>query len=331
MSYDTLNCENENNSTYNFDLLDWRYEMVRYWVIAAVQSNPPELFEKVWNFDLENEVISIGWELGDISQMNRDQLIKSLSSKYPEKPQQSISLIANMLWSFYHEIKKGDYVIARRGRKAIAAVGQVVEEAQYKSGFNPDISHTNFLKVSWNKDPRNKVFPTIIFPMYTLTEIDEADFLQYVEGTGVSPEKGELSTPLVDESSFVLEKYLEEFIVSNFNTIFKGQINIFEDSEGNKGQQYNTEIGSIDILAEELSSNSFVVIELKKGRPSDQVVGQILRYMGWVKQNLCTNSQSVKGIVICHEDDVKLKFALEMVNNVDVKYYRVSFELRDTP
>jgi hypothetical protein len=51
---------------------------------------------------------------------------------------------------------------------------------------------------------------------------------------------------------------------------------------------------SVDILAVESKSKSFVVIELKKGRPSDCVVGQILRYMGWVKQNLCSDGQAVK-------------------------------------
>jgi hypothetical protein len=35
--------------------------MTRYWVIAPFQSNKPELFDKTWQFDLANQVISIGW------------------------------------------------------------------------------------------------------------------------------------------------------------------------------------------------------------------------------------------------------------------------------
>lgn len=72
----------------------------------------------------------------------------------------------------------------------------------------------------------------------------------------------------------------------------------------------------------------FVVIELKKGRPSDEVVGQILRYMGWVKQNLCKSGQAVKGLIICRDPDPKLSYALQMTNNIDVRYYSVSFKLR---
>ena len=106
---------------------------------------------------------------------------------------------------------------------------------------------------------------------------------------------------------------------------------IYEDADGNDGQQYATEIGPIDILAVEPKSNSFNVIELKKGRSSDQVVGQILRYMGWVKKNLCKPGQAVKGLVICSDPDPKLSYALEMTTNIDVRYYSVSFKLRDTP
>jgi hypothetical protein len=72
-------------------------------------------------------------------------------------------------------------------------------------------------------------------------------------------------------------------------------------------------------------------MELKKGRPSDQVVGQILRYMGWVKKNLCTNGQAVKGLIICREQDPKLSFALEMTTNIEVRYYSVSFKLAESP
>ena len=92
-----------------------------------------------------------------------------------------------------------------------------------------------------------------------------------------------------------------------------------------------SDVGSIDILAVEPTSKSFVVIELKKGRPSDAVIGQILRYMGWVKQNLCTGGQGVRGLIICRDPDPKLSYALEMTNNINVRYYSVSFKLKEIP
>lgn len=61
------------------------------------------------------------------------------------------------------------------------------------------------------------------------------------------------------------------------------------------------------------------------------MIGQILRYMGWVKKNLCKEDQRVKGLVICRDPDPKLSYALDMTNNIVVQYYRVSFKLRETP
>ncbi len=238
-----------------------------------------------------------------------------------------------MLWTFYHEIAIGDYVIARRGRKTLAAVGKVMNPAVYMPGKNPHLasanySHSNFLDVEWQLHPRDKGFPTVVFPMPTLGEFSEEQFHSALEGSGV-PSPIEIPEPVIDQYTFGLEKYLEDFIVGNFSTIFKDELKIYEDENGNEGQQYYTEIGLIDILAVEPKSKSFVVIELKKGRTSDQVVGQILRYMGWVKKNIATNGQAVKGLVICQKPDDKLTYALSVTPNINVRYYSVSFKLSE--
>jgi restriction system protein len=303
--------------------------MPRYWTIAPVESKPADLYDKVWQFDLAHGFISIGWkQLGDVSKMSREQLSEAVASTYPEKPPNIKALIANMVWAFYHEIAPGDLVLARRGRKTLAAVGKVRGAAHYAQGKSPVHGHPNFLPVTWQDEPRDKRFPTLVFKMTTLGEISEAAFRSLVEGTGGEGTDSESPDTVEDPNAFVLEKYLEDFIVSNFASIFKGKLKIYEESEENEGQQYQTEIGPIDILAVDPKSMWFVVIELKKGRPSDQVVGQVLRYMGWVKKNLCSDGQGVKGLVICREPDPKLTYALEMTNNIDVRYYSVSFNLR---
>jgi restriction system protein len=303
--------------------------MPRYWVIAPIESKPSEQFDKVWQLDLANGLISIGWqELGDVSKMSREDLSEAIASTYPDKPPATKSLYTNMIWAFYHEIAPGDFIIARRGRKILVGVGKVNQSASYKMGKGPVQGHNNILEVSWQDKPRDKVFPSIVFPMHTLSELSDIQFHNFLEGSEIRPE---IPETIEDPNEFVLEKYLEDFIVSNFHVIFKGELDIFEDVDKNDGQQYVTSIGPIDILALEPKSNSFVVIELKKGRPSDQVVGQVLRYMGWVKQNLSASGQAVKGLIICRDPDPKLSYALEMTNNIDVRYYSVSFKLRETP
>ena len=303
--------------------------MPRYWVLAPVGSKRPERFDKAWQFDLANNLISIGRaKIGDVSKMSREQLSEAVALTYPNMTPAKKSSLVKMFWDFYHEIAIGDFIIARRGRKTLAAVGRVSRSAFRAPKKNPAIDHQNFLEVSWQEQPRDKVFPSVVFPMQKLAELSEEKYQNFVGGV---PPPLEPPEPIEDTSEFVLEKYLEEFIVSNFPAIFKKELEIYEDTEVNEGQQYPTEIGPIDILAVEPKSKSFVVIELKKGRPSDRVIGQILRYMGWVKKNLCTDGQDVKGLVICRDRDSKLSYALEMTNNIDVRYYSVSFKLRESP
>jgi restriction system protein len=234
-----------------------------------------------------------------------------------------------MIWAFYHEIGPGDFVIARRGLKTLAAVGKVTQSAVYSPGKNPYNDHPNILGVSWQELPRDKVFPSIVFQRPTLAPVSDEEFRKFVEGVPLDPP--ESPEGIEDHNAFVLEKYLEEFIVSNFDTIFKRDIKIYVDSEGD-GQQYDTEVGRIDILAVESKSKSFVVIELKtEKRSSDQVIGQVLRYMGWVKKNLCNDGHAVKGLVICRDSDLKLSYALAMTKDIDVLYYTVSFKLAEAP
>jgi predicted Mrr-cat superfamily restriction endonuclease len=90
--------------------------MPRYWIIAPHESNPPQLFDKVWQYDLANNLISIGWvQLGDASRLSLTELAEKVASTYPDRKK---GLVAKMIWSFYHEISVGDFIIARRGQKA---------------------------------------------------------------------------------------------------------------------------------------------------------------------------------------------------------------------
>lgn len=148
--------------------------MPRYWVMAPVESKPAELFDNVWQLDLVENMISIGWkQLGDVTTMTRDKLAEAVAKAYPDKPSQTKGLYTNMLWAFYHEILPGDYVIARRGRKVLAAIGKVTRPAVFSPGRNPRVGHPGFLSVAWQAEPRDKPFPSVVFPMHTLAEFSE--------------------------------------------------------------------------------------------------------------------------------------------------------------
>ena len=176
---------------------------------------PPELFDKVWQFDVDNNLISIGWsQLGDVSKMSRETLAKAVADKYPEKPAATRGLYANMLWAFYHDIRPGDFVIARRGRKTLTAIGKVIEAAEYAPKRNPllaspDHSHHSFLGVEWQNQPRDKVFPTLVFPMHTLSEFSEVQYHSLWEGNLSTVAMEEPPEPVEDQSEFVWKSTLK--------------------------------------------------------------------------------------------------------------------------
>ncbi len=68
----------------------------------------------------------------------------------------------------------------------------------------------------------------------------------------------------------------------------------------------------------------YVVVELKRDLGKDQVVGQILRYMGWVKINHGTDN--VRGIIVVGKKDQALSFAVEATPNVQVKEFHLSIK-----
>jgi len=132
-------------------------------------------------------------------------------------------------------------------------------------------------------------------------------------------------------TGFALEKFLQRFLVDNWEkTPLGGLYDILSEDGDLVGDQYPTkEVGNIDILARDKKTNEWLVIELKRGRGSDKVVGQIMRYMGWVQENLCNEGDSVKGMIICKEKDKKLEYALKTIANIELKFYQIDFKLID--
>jgi len=131
-----------------------------------------------------------------------------------------------------------------------------------------------------------------------------------------------------EEQLFVLEKYFEDFLVGNWETTDLGKkyTLIYSDDGELLSQQYKTDIGKIDLLVKEKSTDNYVVIELKRNQSSDDTVGQISRYMGWIKEKLANNNL-VKGIIISYSKDEKLYYALKSVPNIELLLYRISFTL----
>jgi restriction system protein len=154
------------------------------------------------------------------------------------------------------------------------------------------------------------------------------------EDGGKKPEPAEVSSldrgptdPYEGSAVFSLEKYLQEFIVSNWNkTPLATKLDIYIEGE-EEAVEFNTGIDEIDILARDRSTGDWVVIELKKGHESDRVVGQLMRYMGWIRRHKAGVGEKVRGIIITGLTDDRIKYAIAAIEGFEFFTYKVSFDL----
>ena len=70
------------------------------------------------------------------------------------------------------------------------------------------------------------------------------------------------------------------------------------------------------------------VVELKRGRPSDKVVGQVARYIGYVRTHLAKPGQPVEGLIIAHDADEPLLYAVAAFPGLQLMTYGITFQLK---
>ncbi len=159
-------------------------------------------------------------------------------------------------------------------------------------------------------------------------QISEDDYRTIIENRkAVSVETIRTEDTIVSESQFALEAHLEEFIDKNWKHINFGAELAKYEADDQSGRQFPAGAWSIDFLCLDKANGDFVVIELKRGKTSDSAVGQVLRYIGWVGENLAKPGQKVRGIIISQEVDDALIYAVKGLSNVNVLTYKVDFKL----
>lgn len=248
---------------------------------------------------------------------------------HPDKKKVSAGLACGMLWTVCKGIHIGDTVLSPDG-SGNYYVGEITGNYYYK----PDVILPHRRDVVWSK---NVILKTDMSPelqrslgsIGTTSEVTRyADEIENLIGNKPIPTIISTDETVEDPSVFALEKHLEDFLVQNWSqTILGKHYNIYQEEGEFVGQQFPTDTGNIDILAISKDKNTLLVVELKKGRASDNVVGQVQRYMGYVKEELAEPNQSVRGVIIALEDDIRIKRALSVVNNIDFYKYQVSFKL----
>lgn len=256
-------------------------------------------------------------------------LIPVFLKKYPDKTKVSAGLACGMLYTIAKGILVGDVVLCPDGQGNYF-VGEVIGDYEYhKDTALPHRRNVRWYAKSISRDEISESLKNSAGSIGTVSNISKyADEIEALISDGRPASIISTDETIEDPSIFALEKHLEDFLVQNWHHTELGKhYDIYEEEGEIVGQQYPSDTGAIDILAVSKDKKEILVVELKKGRVSDVVVGQIQRYMGYVQEELAEKGQKVKGVIIAFEDDIKIHRALSVAQNIDFYTYKISFKL----
>ncbi|MDD4353191.1 MAG: endonuclease NucS [Candidatus Nanoarchaeia archaeon] len=121
------------------------------------------------------------------------------------------------------------------------------------------------------------------------------------------------------------EKGISTLREDNFESILEEKLDDIEEGLQLIKRQYSIPpVGRIDLFCKDKNGN-LVVIELKKfDAKSYSVIDQVSRYMGFIKKNIAKDNQIVRGIIVVGAIDEKLKYAVSVIPNLEVKSFKIN-------
>ena len=310
--------------------------MKSYWSISA--GSPDAL-----RYALEDEVFGVGYNFKeDLDAYSSEwsdfkgPAKEKLRAEFPDKKPVGIGLLAGQLWSLSKVMKEGDIVLLSDSREygqhgIVYRLGVIESSYEYKSD---DRFFIHQRKINWtgetlHRRALSKELQNSLGAALPITKIAK-DGVEEIKArlSGSLDFQEEALEGVEDEVAFEMELHLEDFLVRNWqSTPLAQKWDIYEEDGELLGKQYPTDTGPLDILAISKDKQSYLVIELKRGRANDKVVGQILRYMGYIQEEIAESEQTVQGLIIALEEDTSLQRTLRMTNDIEFMRYRVSFEL----
>lgn len=246
----------------------------------------------------------------------------------PEKGKVSAGLRAGQLWTVSRGLALGDIILSSTGKPGELWAGEVAGDYYFEPAG--PLPHRRPVKWFPGVIHREELTASLRASLgFGATVCELSHHAEEIESAINLDSDGD--EPTSDPAVFALEAILEEFLVTNWaKTSLGDDYEIVSDNGELIGRQYPTDTGPMDILAISKDGKTLLVVELKRDKASDKVVGQIQRYMGYVIDEVATPDQNVRGVIIALEDDIRIRRALRVTLNIDFYRYEVTFRLNRT-
>jgi hypothetical protein len=225
-------------------------------------------------------------------------------------------------------MNKGDRIVAFLKDRRIGGIGDFTGELRIEDyQFNPLIQdkeepHGRQVGINWTSLPAEGYYVTppenVKTPgPHTFEKIDPKKLALIEEAVSNQEMWDHLadSNELVDKGK---EKAKLHPLVHDNLTRLEPGLEVYT-------HQYETEypaspIGLIDILAKDAEGTP-VIIEMKTHRVTDTVVGQTLRYMGWIGAHFAQSK--VRGIIVAGEFTPFTRYATLNIPNIKLIRYSI--------
>lgn len=285
----------------------------------------------------EGEFIGVHWgfkedltgQFGDDYRAFNARYRPVFMARYPEKTIVAAGLACGMLWTFGRQISVGDIVMCPDANNDFM-LGEISSDYYcVPDGVLPQRRRVKWFPGRTKRTELSEALWKSARGPGTVVVIDDyGEEIERILSNDTVPALITTSEEIEDPSTFALERHLEDFLVANWSQTALGRDYDIYTEEGEPiGQQYLSDTGRIDILAISKDRKTLLVVELKRGRASDVVIGQVQRYMGFVLGELAGEGQAVRGAIIALDDDLRLRRALSVTSNIDFYRYQVSFKL----
>lgn len=279
------------------------------------------------DFDIDHDISAALARSDNFREFNREYIPRWLE-KNPAKSKVAAGLAMGFTYTVTKGIQIGDFIVSPDGNRRYR-FGKVTGPYEFAEGT--DLPHRR--PVAWTdnyvgRDDLSLELQRSLGSIGTVSNVSSySDELGKFSGNDML--RASMGVGSAEQlNDFRMEKHLEDFLVSNWGrTNFGPDYDLYTEDGAFAGQQYPTDTGPLDILAISKDRKTLLVIELKKSRASDAAVGQVLRYMSYISEEVADEGQNVVGAIIALDDDQRLVRAVSMIPTVDFYRYSMSFSI----